>query len=157
MSLYLTRCTPIPWDEPPHMPALPQPCTCSTGPVGTTPGSQHPQSRHEGMSLDISSVSSMLSIHHSHDLCQAEGPLTEVTPFNVPQHILPRSPLAPIWEHSHRPSETELQKPHLLIDHTTLLADHKHPPCSAGTVCSESKWNATANPRGPFDDVQRTV
>jgi len=29
-----------------------------------------------------------------------EGPLTEATPFNIPQHVLPRSPLAPIREHS---------------------------------------------------------
>src|SRR5882724_10292941 len=29
-----------------------------------------------------------------------EGPPTEATPFNFPQHILPRSPLAPIREQS---------------------------------------------------------
>src|SRR5882724_2828405 len=30
-----------------------------------------------------------------------ESPLTKATPFNIPRHILPRSPLAPIGEHSH--------------------------------------------------------
>src|SRR5882724_1971154 len=101
MSLYLTRRTPILWDEHPHLPALPQPHTLSTGLVGTTPGPQCPQSRCKGRSLNISSVSSMSSIHDDQDLCQAEGPLMEVTPFNVPRHVLLWSPLAPIQEHSH--------------------------------------------------------
>src|SRR5882724_11416770 len=38
-------------------------------------------------------------VHYSPDLHQMEGPLTEVTHFNIPQHVLPQSPLAPIGEH----------------------------------------------------------
>ena len=39
-------------------------------------------------------------VHHSPDLHQMEGPPTEATPFNVPRHVLPRSPLVPIGEPS---------------------------------------------------------
>jgi len=38
MSLYPIKRTPVLQDKPPQMPALPRPCTHSTGPVGTTPG-----------------------------------------------------------------------------------------------------------------------
>src|SRR5882724_6591389 len=100
MSIYPTRRTPILRDEPPHMPAVPRPRTCSTGPVGTTPGPPHPQSRRGGMSPTTPSLVNIWPVHHSPDLHQMEGPLTEVTPFNVPQHVLPWSPLAPIGEHA---------------------------------------------------------
>src|SRR5882724_2795168 len=52
------------------------------------------------MSPTTPSLVNILPVHHSPDLRQMEGPPTEVTPFNVPQHIFPWSPLAPIREHS---------------------------------------------------------
>src|SRR5882724_2590785 len=52
------------------------------------------------MSPNTPSLVNVSPIHHNPDLHQMEGPPTEVTPFNVPQHILPQSPLAPIGEHS---------------------------------------------------------
>src|SRR5882724_9175207 len=82
------------------MPMLPQPQTWSTGPVGTMPGPQQPQSRSEGRSPTLLSVSSLTLSHHSQDLPLGEGPLAEVPPLNVPHHVLPRSPLVPIMEHS---------------------------------------------------------
>src|SRR5882724_3588250 len=99
MSLYTTRRTPVPWDEPLHMPAIPRPRMRSTGPVGTTPGPPLPQSRRGGTSPTTPSLVNVSPIHHSLGLHQMEGPPTEVTPFNVPRHVLPRSPLAPIGEH----------------------------------------------------------
>jgi len=51
------------------------------------------------MSPNTPSVVNMSPVHHSPDLHQMEGPPTEVTPFNIPQHVLPQSPLAPIGEH----------------------------------------------------------
>src|SRR5882724_630385 len=100
MSIYLTRRTPVPWDEPPHMPTIPRPHTRSTGPVGTTLGPPRPQSQRGGMSPTTLSLVNVSPIHHSLGLHQMEGPPTEVTPFNVPRHVLPRSPLAPIGEYS---------------------------------------------------------
>src|SRR5882724_260072 len=100
MNLYPTWQTPVPRDEPPHMPAVPRPRTHSTGPVGTTPGPPHPQSRRGGMSPTTPSLVNVFPVHHSPDLRQMEGPPTKATPFNVPRHELPRSPLAPIREHS---------------------------------------------------------
>src|SRR5882724_3968001 len=82
------------------MPTLPRPHTRSTGPVGTTLGPPHLQSRRGGTSLTTPSLVNILPVHHSRDLRQMEGPLTKATPFNVPRHILPRSPLALIREHS---------------------------------------------------------
>src|SRR5882724_2416579 len=82
------------------MPALPRPHTQSTGPVGTTPGAPFLQSRQGGMSLNTPSMVNISPVHHSPDLRQMEGPPTEVTPFNVPQHVLPWSPLALIGEHA---------------------------------------------------------
>ena len=100
MSLYLTRRTPVPWDKPPHMPTVPRPHTRSTGPVGTTLGPPRPQSRRGGMSPTTPSLVDISPIHHSPGLHQMEGPLTEATPFTIPQHVLPQSPLAPIGEYS---------------------------------------------------------
>src|SRR5882724_5752479 len=80
------------------MPAIPQPGTCSTGLVGTTPGPPCLQSRWEGMSPNTPSLVNVLPVHHSPDLQQMEGPPTRVTPFNVPRHRLPWSPLALIGE-----------------------------------------------------------
>src|SRR5882724_3603035 len=100
MSLYSTRQTPVPRDEPLHMPAIPRPHTCSTGPVGTTLGPPRLQYRQGGMSPTNPSLVNVSPIHHGPDLCQMKGPPTEVTPFNIPQHILPRSPLVLIGEHS---------------------------------------------------------
>src|SRR5882724_10264383 len=99
MSIYPTRRTPAPRDEPPHMPAIPRPCTHSTGPVGTTPGPPRPQSQRGGTSPTTPSLVNVSPVHHSLGLHQMEGPPTEATPFNVPQHVLPQSPLAPIGEH----------------------------------------------------------
>src|SRR5882724_2413607 len=82
------------------MPAIPRPRTCSTGPVGTTPGPPHPQSRQGGTSPNTPSLVNALPVHHGPDPHQLEGPPIEVTPFNVPRHILPRAPCAPIGEHS---------------------------------------------------------
>src|SRR5882724_8689552 len=82
------------------MPALPRPRTCSTGPVGTTPGPPCPQSRQGGMSPNTPSMVNVLPVHNGPDLRQLECPPIKATPFNTPQHILPRSPLAPIGEHS---------------------------------------------------------
>src|SRR5882724_2039873 len=100
MSLYTTRRTPIPRDEPLHMPAIPRPHMRSTGPVGTTPGPPHPQSQRGGTSPTTPSLVNVSPVHHSPGLRQMEGPPTEVTPFNNPRHVLPQSPLAPIGEHS---------------------------------------------------------
>src|SRR5882724_4345724 len=100
MSLYMTRQTPVPWDKPLHMPAVHRPRMCSTGAVGTTPGPPRPQYRQGGMSPTTPSLVNISPIHHSPGLHQMEGPLTEATPFNVPRHILPQSPLALIGEHS---------------------------------------------------------
>src|SRR5882724_259285 len=52
------------------------------------------------MSPTTPSLVNVSPIHHSPNLCQMEGPLTKVTPFNIPRHVLPWSPLAPIREHS---------------------------------------------------------
>src|SRR5882724_10742186 len=52
------------------------------------------------MSPTTPSLVNILPIHHSPDLHQMEGPLTEATPFNIPRHVLPWSPLAQIREHS---------------------------------------------------------
>src|SRR5882724_8150928 len=52
------------------------------------------------MSPNIPSMVNVSPVHHSPDLHQMEGPPIEATPFNVPQHVLPQSPLAPIGEHS---------------------------------------------------------
>src|SRR5882724_9313192 len=82
------------------MPTVPRPCTRSTGPVGTTPGPPHPQSRRGGTSPNTPSLVNVSPIHHNPDLCQMEGPPTEATPFNIPRHVLPWSPLVPIGEHS---------------------------------------------------------
>src|SRR5882724_2570957 len=99
MNLYPTWQTPVPRDEPPHMPAVPRPRTHSTGPVGTTPGPPRPQSRRGGTSLMTPSLVNISPVHHSPDLHQMEGPPTKATPYNVPQHVLPWSPLAPIGEY----------------------------------------------------------
>src|SRR5882724_11065887 len=82
------------------MHAIPRPCTCSTGPVGTTPGPPCPQSRQGGMSLTTPFLVNISPVHHSLGLHQMEGPPTEVTPFNVPRHVLPQSPLELIGEYS---------------------------------------------------------
>src|SRR5882724_1212834 len=52
------------------------------------------------MSPNTPSMVNISPVHHSPDLCQMESPPTEVTPFNVPQHVLPQSPLALIGEQS---------------------------------------------------------
>src|SRR5882724_8489734 len=52
------------------------------------------------MSPNTPSVVNVSPVPHSPDLHQLESPLIEVTPFNVPQHVLPWSPLVPIGEHS---------------------------------------------------------
>src|SRR5882724_8578787 len=99
MSLYPTRRTPVSRDEPPHMPAIPRPHMRSTGPVGTIPGPPLPQYRRGGVSLTTPSLVNMSPIHHSLGPHPMEGPPTKATPFNVPRHVLPRSPLAPIGEY----------------------------------------------------------
>src|SRR5882724_1502274 len=100
MSLYPTRRTPVPQDEPPHMPAIPRPRNCSTGPVGPTLGPPCPQTRRGGTSPNTPSVVNISPVHHSPDLHQMEGPPTETTPFIVPRHVLPPSPLALIGDHA---------------------------------------------------------
>src|SRR5882724_9717961 len=55
----------------------------------------------KGRSLTLSLVSSITPSHHSQDLPQEASPLAEPPPFSVPSHVLLRSPLVPIWEHSH--------------------------------------------------------
>src|SRR5882724_11361489 len=56
----------------------------------------------------------------SPDLCQIEGPPTEVTPCNIPRHILPQSPLAPIREHS---QFTRFAPPPLLTPYEPLARE----------------------------------
>src|SRR5882724_11313776 len=51
------------------------------------------------MSPTTPSLVNISPVHHSLGLHQMEGPPTEATPFNVPRHVLPRSPLALIGEH----------------------------------------------------------
>src|SRR5882672_6024727 len=46
-NLYASRCTPTTHKQPPHMPAIPQCRTRSSGPVGTTPIPPCPTSRRE--------------------------------------------------------------------------------------------------------------
>src|SRR5882724_11343298 len=82
------------------MPIVPRPRTRSTGPVGTTQGPPRPQSLRGGTSPTTPSLVNVSPIQHSPGLHQMEGPPTEATPFNVPQHVLPQSPLAPIGEHT---------------------------------------------------------
>src|SRR5882724_7698687 len=82
------------------MPAVPRPRTHSTSPVGTTPWPPCPQYRQGGTSPTTPSLVNVSPVHHSLGLHQMEGPPTKATPFNVPQHVLPRSPLAPIGEYS---------------------------------------------------------
>ena len=72
MSLYLTRQSPVLWDKPPHIPAVAQHQTHSTGPVGTTPGPEHPQSMHEKRSPHLSLASSMALDNNSQDTPQLE-------------------------------------------------------------------------------------
>src|SRR5882724_653658 len=109
MSLYPTKQTPIPQAKPPHMPTLPHLQTHSTGLVGTTPGPECPKSRHKRESLHFSLVPSTVSSQHSQETPQLEDLLadtqdihaTEIPFFNQPCHVLPQSPLAPIWEQLH--------------------------------------------------------
>src|SRR5882724_9261699 len=51
------------------------------------------------MSLTTPSLVNVSPVHHSLGPHPMEGPPTEATPFNVPRHVLPRSPLAPIGEY----------------------------------------------------------
>src|SRR5882724_7536740 len=51
------------------------------------------------MSPTTSSLVNIPPVHHSLGLHQMEGPPAKATPFNVPRHVLPWSPLAPIGEH----------------------------------------------------------
>jgi len=88
MSLYPTRQTLVPRDEPPHITTLPQMWTCSTGPVETTLGPQCPQSMQQGKSPYLPSASSMTLSHHTQDIPQVEGPLAETPLCNVPQLVL---------------------------------------------------------------------
>src|SRR5882724_835104 len=81
------------------MPAIPRPRTRSTCPVGTTLGPPHPQSQQGGTSPTTPSLVNVSPLHHSLGLHQMEGPPTEATPFNVPRHVLPWSPLALIGEY----------------------------------------------------------
>src|SRR5882724_11413228 len=102
------------------MPVVPRPRTCSTGPVGTTPGPPRPQSWRGGTSPTTPSLVNMSPIHHSLGLRQMEGPPTEATPFNIPQHVLPRSPLAPIGEH---PQVTGFVPPSPLTPYESLMRE----------------------------------
>src|SRR5882724_1071468 len=102
------------------MPAIPRPRTRSTGPVGTTLGPPHPQSRRGGTSLTTPSLANVSPAHHSLGLHQMEGPPTEVTPFNVPQHVLPRSPLALIGEY---PQVTGFAPPSSLTPYESLTRE----------------------------------
>ena len=110
MSLYPTKQTPIPWDEPPHMPAMPQPWTHSTSPVETTPGPEFPQSRHEREILHFSLVPSVASSQHIQETPQLEDLLVDTQDictmetlfFNQPHHLLQQSPLTLIMD-SHTP------------------------------------------------------
>jgi len=83
------------------MPALPQLWAHSTGPVGTTPGPKHPQSRHERRSPHLSLVLSMASSHHSQEIPQLQSPLAGTPFFNLLCHVLQQFPLALIREHLH--------------------------------------------------------
>src|SRR5882672_1022680 len=49
-NLYASRCTPTTHEQPPHMPAIPQCRTHSSGPVGMTPIPLCPTSRQEDRS-----------------------------------------------------------------------------------------------------------
>src|SRR5882724_8425620 len=51
------------------------------------------------MSPTTSSLVNIPPVHHSLGPHPMEGPPTKATPFNVPRHVLPRSPLAPIGEY----------------------------------------------------------
>src|SRR5882724_10523990 len=102
------------------MPIVPRPRTRSTGPVGTTPGPPRPQSQQGGTSLTTPSLVNMSPIHHSLGLHQMEGPPTEATPFNVPRHVLPQSPLAPIGEH---PQVTGFAPPSSLTPYELLTRE----------------------------------
>jgi len=90
----------------------------------------------------------MLSIHHSHDLCQAEGPLTEVTP-SMYLNILPD----PHWLQSgsiHTDPAKQITETSSVHWYTTLLADHKHPPALQGLYAQNQKWQCYSQPQRPF-------
>src|SRR5882724_7639524 len=72
------------------------------------------------MSPNTPSVVNVSPVHHGPDPRQLEGPLIEVTPFNVPQHILPWSPLAPIGEH---PQTTGFAPPSLSTPYEPLTRE----------------------------------
>ena len=140
MSLYLTKQTPIPQDKPPHMPTMPQLWTCSTGPVGTNPGPEHPKSRCKRKSplFFFSLVPSMELSHHSRETPQLDDLLvdtqdihaTETLFFNQPCNLLQQSPLTLIMEQSHTMgfALTSLSTPFLSLN---LTAYPEGPP-----VCS---------------------
>src|SRR5882724_12773255 len=102
------------------MPTIPRPRMRSTSPVGTTPGPPRPQSWRGGTSPATPSLVNISPVHHSPGLRQMEGPPTEVTPFNIPQHVLPRSHLALIGEHS---QFTGFAPPSLLTPYKSLMRE----------------------------------
>jgi len=73
MSLYTTRQTPVPWDEPPHMARIPRPRTRSTGQVGTTLGPPHPNLG-EGNEPDHPLLGERITCPHSPGLIRWKAP-----------------------------------------------------------------------------------
>src|SRR5882672_4085168 len=69
VNLYPSRRTPTMCKQRPHIPALPRPRTCSSGPVGTTPIPPRLTSRQEGGSphhLSLPASSPMADNMQSH-------------------------------------------------------------------------------------------
>jgi len=99
MSIYPTRRTPTPRDEPPHMPAVPQTSYVLYWSCRNHPGTPTPPISVRRNEPDHPSLVNVSPIHQQSCLQQMERSPTEATPFNVPRHVLPRSPLAPIGEH----------------------------------------------------------
>src|SRR5882672_2154203 len=105
--MYPTKRTPVQRDAPPHMSAIPRIRTHSTGPVGSTPVAERPQSRRDGRGPPVSSQSSpTLGNRSSHpqgspDLANPFGPPRGTMLADRAQPPTLHSPLQPILESSH--------------------------------------------------------
>src|SRR5882672_3429948 len=109
VNLYSLRRTPTMREQPPHMAALPQPRTRSSGPVGTTPIPPRPTSRREGGSPHhLSLPASSPTVDNMQSCTMGPPPMEEYagsTPttrpgwFNKAQQLLRASPpFQPILE-----------------------------------------------------------
>src|SRR5467141_1859207 len=115
VNIYSSRRTPTTREQPPHMPALPQPRTRSSGPVGTTPIPPRPTSRREGgSSHHLSLPASSPTVDNMQSRTMGPPPMEEPTGstpttrpgwHNEAQRLLQASPpFQPILEEPPRAS-----------------------------------------------------